>query len=137
MDESEDWEVFVNDRLLKGGAITGVCLVSHQGVCLCATGLLTELPKTVDGKQFLSVFNARQASSTHQLSLHITGQGSISFQVHQQTSCSLYATSAGSHVGLLAGNLPHGVLVCTFSHREPEIGIAKRQFEHVCSLLRS
>ncbi|XP_011681884.1 uncharacterized protein LOC105446582 [Strongylocentrotus purpuratus] len=137
MDQSRYWEDFVNEKLVQGGAVTGICLVSHQGVCLYSMGLLKDFEKTCDVKQILHLFNDSRKQKTSLLSVYVTGQGSLSFQVHQQTNCSLIATSAGSHIGLLMGNLPHGILACTYTHREPEIGRAKKQFEEVCRLLRS
>ncbi|XP_041469618.1 uncharacterized protein LOC121419289 [Lytechinus variegatus] len=132
-----NWEDFVNEKLLQGGAVTGISLVSHQGVCLYSMGLLQDFKKTCDEKQILHLFDSSKKQKTHTLHVHIRGQGSLSFQVHQQTTCSLYAASVGSHIGLLVGNLPHGTLACTYTHREPNTGRAKKQFEEACRLLRS
>ncbi|XP_071511427.1 uncharacterized protein [Diadema antillarum] len=138
MDGSGNWESFVNDHLLSNGTVTGVSLLSQQGACLYSMGALTDFHKISDAKQLLRIFNPSQTSVMRpKLNVYVTGQGTLNFQVHKQTNCSLYAASVGSHVGLLVGNLPYGVLVCTHLHQEPYIARARKQFEHVCGLLRS
>lgn len=122
-------------QLCDQGSLAGYALLTHQGQCEVAQGLLSTTfdsgsPGTVSpaAQQFHRVFDSEQLAGAFVL----LGQKVI---VYKQTPCDMYAISRRKQLGLCLNNLPFGLLISVFKKPQlPQAVIPK--LESACSLLR-
>lgn len=140
--QDSTWKKFVEGHLLKDNVIDGVSIISKLGEILYTYGKFTELSQ-VEVQQFLSQFEntkKQQEETRMQKGFHLNVTANnrpVVFYIHKKTRCSVYAISEGSHTGLLVGNLPLGILLCTYAPSHSTSGPAIKHFEQFCDLLRS
>lgn len=135
------WEQFVEGHLLQDGVISGVCLVSNLGQILYQSGEMAELAET-EVNQFLRHFLSTNVDDDEgtlmQRGFCLTLKGaSTMFHINRKTKSSVYAIGDGTRMALLLGNLPHGVLLCSYFPTNENTGRAVKRFELACNLLRS
>ncbi|XP_071834972.1 uncharacterized protein [Apostichopus japonicus] len=134
------WDNFVQDHLLQHGIIDGVCLISKLGQILYQYGVLVELTESKVSQFLLHFANSKDedADQLMQRGFCVTLKGApVALHINKKTKSSVYAVAGGSQMALLVGNLPHGVLLCTHVPTNKTAGQAIKQFEQVCSLLRT
>ncbi|XP_041354510.1 uncharacterized protein LOC121372285 [Gigantopelta aegis] len=114
------WEDFVKADLLTSGLISGVSLITDQGVPVYSHGDLSHLQKN-DLQQFSTVFKSASQEKEDALLLKgftVTWRDGTQthMKIYEKTHCSIYATGPGNCDGLTVSNLPYGILICTFHH---------------------
>ena len=124
------------EELRQQGVLAGYALVTRDGLCETAQGLLSEQLgcTTPDGlmiaaKELSNTFDsAKQATA-----LMLLGQKVI---VYKQTPCDVYAISRRKRFGVCYNNLPFGLLISVFEKPQlPQTVIPK--LEAICSVFRA
>ncbi|XP_064603769.1 uncharacterized protein LOC135469158 isoform X2 [Liolophura sinensis] len=127
------------DQLLSLGVASGVVLMSHLGTVSYSYGDLTNVSQE-ELKQFVSQFDQHPKPEENFPAepgyvLSIGGQ-ETRFKIFKKTYCSIYCTTKGHNSGLVIGNLPHGILLCTY-HRPVHSVQATQTIEAFCNKLRA
>ena len=124
------------EQLRQQGTLAGYALVTRDGLCETAQGLLSDNPggTTVDAllntaEDLKHTFDSAQQAAALTLLGH-------KFIVFKQTPCDVYAISRRKKIGACFNNLPFGLLISVFEKPQlPQTVIPK--LEAVCTLFRA
>ncbi|XP_057292142.1 uncharacterized protein LOC130614718 [Hydractinia symbiolongicarpus] len=140
MEKTDNWAIFLKEKLLFKSIIDGILLFTSNLITVQTYGCLENVP-CGQLEQFKNIFDSLHDDNKHSellvkgFTLNINS-APTKLVIRKCNLHSVYAVSKANMVGIIAVNLPFGVLLA--SHAYPiTSAIAVQHVEDVCKLLRS